>query len=272
MGETEQKVSTESKDAVKPGPRALTMTAKQADVLNQMTKDGQVLARRCLRGLSQMAKGSVLLSWEIGSMVEAGGSDTDKYGTDWVTKMTELASLGKSQTSIDNMSRLAKAFDKPYLERWVDRPMANGRYLDVSHFTHVATVPDPAKREELLEAILANSYSARAVDDLIKLGPREGRTIRPGSGRSPKPPATPLIGVKKANKLMNSAVTYLDDIVPEHVLTPLEESPQGKACEVLSDLVESILAMKSTIASIESRCKKLVKLCQKAAEDEGNDG
>lgn len=255
------------------------LTTQRNEILAGMTDAARELAKSLESKLSKLSTTAIMVNYETGLKLSEALADEAKYGANLVEQLASY--LGYSNpTTLYNCRNFAEAFEKAYIEELCKTPAANGMALTYSHFVAVLPLKKQSQREKLLE--LAKKQGLSVTELLAEVRSRQESADKGGKGkrgRKQKMPASVEAGLSKIKSLSQKLDNFLVEILPEAIVSRLEEiSPDSVSERLLTSMDEAGKQLKQTqddiasalieIGDAQKRISEILEAAAEAADEE----
>lgn len=242
----------------------------------------QEVAQDFEQKLGRGASGVIMIQYNMGSRIADVLSDVAKYGSGAVAQLAAYLPIPGStqkskETLLRNLKTFSDKFTKEYVQEWSVKPMADGRFLELSHWLQLMKVQEKKDQEKMLNRIMKQSLSANDLEKEIRAGIVKTSNSRQG-GRKPKTPSSAIAGLQAtftmAQKL-NNYVEVFDEKVAQAIndmdeddVTEALAANLAKTVEVLGRTAEEAVEMKEKAEGCLDRVKEVLEAKAEAQENE----
>jgi hypothetical protein len=195
----------------------LSGTAQRNAILKDLDPELQEVAKNVKDKVCRANRGLLLIAHEVGSLLLEVKAKKGLSDDDTVEKIAVYSGVNGGQRTLESWICLADVFDLPFLKKEMAVPMNSGNLLSLSHFIQLSTIARE-KHADFLKRIRKESLS---VADLSTAIETEGlRSVKkPGGGRKPKRPTSPVTGLhelaKRTVNLSKYAAMLTGDVFPK---------------------------------------------------------
>ena len=247
---------------------------RRVALYEKMSPDLQKVTNKFDGLFSKMARGNLLVSWDMGKDIDTIVQEEGKYGANAVGQLATY--FGYSETWAYNLRNVNQTWTREQVEELSQRPLSNGFRLTFKHLLAISTLKREGDRKKMLERVFVEGLSAEQVvnEGGTKKSPRSG-------GRKPSRPTTPNAGAQllysetlKLNNRLESLKEPLFDEVDQMPVDKLDEALLEKlklADEQLSTLEEKVTGYHDRLRTNINRCTKAVESKQTDVEFEATE-
>lgn len=257
---------------------AMSPTAKaRIAVFKQMSPATQTVAQELEAKLGTAVNKAVLTQYDLGSRVKDILGDEPTYGQNAVKQLADYLAISGGENTLYAMMSFAETFDRDFVKENGSRALANGEFLNVSHWIALAKIEDAKTRKAMLERVVAESMSASVLAVEIRGGAAKTKHARQG-GRKPATPASATAGLQRTFEIANKFTNW-EDVVVKSVIPALEGMDSEKVNKELLTLcqktLDKVTAAKKNAGKIETQLQsgieRLERVLAKKKEKKGEE-
>lgn len=226
------------KNAVSP------VEKKRLALLKEMTPACRKVAEDFDTKMSKSAQGVIMISYDMGSRLREVVENEGEYGSKAVETLAAYLNVKGGATTLYGLRDFAESFDREFVKANSVKPMANGDYLTLQHWSQLRKIAEQKDREKLLNRVFKESLSANELEKEVRAGSKTKHSRQ--GGRKPGIPTSVLAGVQQTLSIGNKFVN-LEDVVEKHVFDKIDEMP---ADQINDTLLEKLGECKETLESL----------------------
>lgn len=234
---------------------------KRAMALKAMPEALQEVAHDLEAKLGRGSAGIITIQYNMGCRINDVLKDEGKYGSKAIEQLAEYLPLPGStpksrQQMLYSLKNLASEFEREFIDSWSKKPMANGHFLELSHWLQLMKLKSRKDQEKMLGRILKNSLSSLDLEKEVRAGAGGGTKNTRQGGRKPKTPSSAIAGLQATFTMANKLANY-EPVVEENVFGVIEEMPADEVTEVLlANLEKTVEALETTAEKVEAMKEK----------------
>jgi hypothetical protein len=204
------------------------LTVAQRKLAEQMPPELLKVAQQVATLIQAAQKATLLMFYDVGAELRAVADDPSTYGEAGMEEIGKY--LGFTDESevrkLYHWRDVAVEWDRPTLEREFAIRTASGQQLTLQHFILLTKVPEPKRRQKLLDDVRKKNWSANDLKLEIQGAKKAGKstrgTVGNRPGMPPKLPESPAAAFQKGVSVAQKLANYLE-LLPEALFEPLNE-------------------------------------------------
>lgn len=267
------------KSLVKENP----ISAQQKKILEGMQTETQKKAIEIRNLEIQNDKGTVVLHYQMGQLINDIRDDENTYGSKAVEQVAEL--LKKPPQRLYTLGNFARSVEEEFMVGWQKKSNGDGGQLSLEHWLQLSIISEQKLQDKWLTTWMKESLSAESLGDSIRSSTGGRRRRAQGGGRNFTVPKTLIGGFQKGQALLNSIFKYAP-LLEKHVLQKINSSTYADLEDVVGkkdvvdkfnkDLVMTIAALQEVRNDSEKAMDRIekaeVELASKKATEKDKKG
>lgn len=211
-------------------------------LFKQMTPATQEIANEFNEKIRKGVESSVKVKYDIGAKLAVVVAEENEYGSNAVKLLAQYCAIEGGEPTLYNLMNLAAAFTREYIVEQCSIPLADGKFLTLSHWLQLMKIKEPKKQESMLNRVRKENLSAGDLEKEVRAGAGGNTKHARQGGRKPKAPSSPIVGLQKTFDLANKFLRW-EEVANTTTFEVIEEMSPDKVDENLLKKAELTLDM-----------------------------